>query len=129
MIVQDAESNWQFDIFALAEATPGHTLSLLAVHLHKAAGFMDTVDKAKFWCYARAIENGYLSTNPYHNRCRAHQSRFPSLIWHAVPDLARLQECTLICPDGLCCKCRWQAHTCYTSYPPIVVFNPLQCTN
>ena len=69
LMMQDAESNWQFDIFALAKETPGYTLSLLAVHLHKVTGFMDGLDEPRFTNYVRAIESGYLSTNPYHNRC------------------------------------------------------------
>ena len=68
MTFQDAETNWQFDIFWLSDATPVHTLSLLAVHLNKVTGFLHGMDQAKFWNYVRTIESGYLSTNPYHNR-------------------------------------------------------------
>ena len=35
VLLQGAEKTWQFDIFRLAEATPGNTLSLLAFHLFK----------------------------------------------------------------------------------------------
>ena len=36
--MQDAEENWQFDVYAFAEAAPGKTLSLLAWHYHKQGG-------------------------------------------------------------------------------------------
>ena len=69
-LLQDAENNWQFDIFAFAEATPGNTLSLLVYHFYKTAGLMSHYhfDPAKFWCFLQKIEAGYDMNNPYHNR-------------------------------------------------------------
>lgn len=68
LLTQGAETNWQFDIFALAEETPGYTLSLLAIYLHKALGWMSSFDETKFTRFVRLIEKGYVATNPYHNR-------------------------------------------------------------
>ena len=69
--LQAAEKNWQFDIFGLAEATPGNTLSLLAFHLFKQAGHVKkfSLDEGKLCRYLRKIEQGYDAGNPYHNRC------------------------------------------------------------
>ena len=70
--LQDAENNWQFDVFAFAEATPGTTLSLLTFHLLKHAGAPISdggqLTEAKLCRYLQRIEAGYDSTNPYHNR-------------------------------------------------------------
>ena len=70
MLQQDAENNWQFDIFELAEATQGYTLSLLAFHLYRQADFIKTFsfDEAKFVRCLRKVESGYNPNNPYHNR-------------------------------------------------------------
>lgn len=68
--VQDAENNWQFDIFGFAEATKGTTLSLLFHHLMKQSGFIQEfhLDETKLCRYAQKIESGYDANNPYHNR-------------------------------------------------------------
>lgn len=70
--LQDAENNWQFDVFAFAEATPGTTLSLLTFHFLKRSGAPISegghLDETKLCRYLQRIEAGYDSTNPYHNR-------------------------------------------------------------
>ncbi|DBA82086.1 TPA: hypothetical protein ACH3X1_016801 [Trebouxia sp. C0004] len=68
-LLQAAEKNWQFDIFGLAEATPGNTLSLLAFHLFKQAGHVKkfSLDEGKLCRYLHKIEQGYDAGNPYHN--------------------------------------------------------------
>lgn len=68
--MQDSENNWQFDIFSLAEETPGCTLSLLAAHLFAASGVCDdfSIDTGKLMTYLRKVESGYNAANPYHNR-------------------------------------------------------------
>ena len=70
--LQAAEKNWQFDIFGLAEATPGNTLSLLAFHLFTQAGHVKkfSLNEGKLCCYLRKLEQGYNASNPYHNRYR-----------------------------------------------------------
>ena len=68
--VQDAENNWQFDIFGFAEATPGNSLSMLVFHLVKSTGLISDCDlnETKLVACLRKIENGYDAANPYHNR-------------------------------------------------------------
>ena len=70
LLLQDAENNWQFDIFGFAEATPGTTLSLLFYHLTKQSGIIQEfhLDEVKLCKYAQKIESGYDANNPYHNR-------------------------------------------------------------
>jgi hypothetical protein len=67
---QDASTNWQFDIFALADATPGYTLSLLTFHVMKQSGLVQefSLDEPKLQAYLRQIEQGYNPLIPYHNR-------------------------------------------------------------
>ncbi|KAA6419051.1 MAG: hypothetical protein FRX49_11014 [Trebouxia sp. A1-2] len=68
-MLQDAESNWQFDIFAYAEATPGNSLSMLTFHLLKSTGLVQEFDlnESKLTACLRKIESGYDPANPYHN--------------------------------------------------------------
>ena len=68
--LQDAENNWQFDIFGFAEATPGHTLSLLTFHLLQTSGQIQdrNYDPTRLARYIRKVEAGYNASNPYHNR-------------------------------------------------------------
>ena len=69
--LQDAQTNWAFDIFGFAEATPGYSLSLLYCHLLNQSGIQDefpTMQIPTVVKYARRIEQGYNACNPYHNR-------------------------------------------------------------
>ena len=68
--LQDAESNWQFDIFGFAEACSGASLSMLAFHLYRQAGFVRDfrLNEVKLCAWLQKIEAGYNSNNPYHNR-------------------------------------------------------------
>lgn len=72
--LQKAEMNWQFDMFSLAEATPGNTLSLLAFHLINRAGFIQqfNLDEGKLCRFLQRVEKGYDASNPYHNRYACH---------------------------------------------------------
>ena len=67
--MQDAESNWQFDIFGFADATPGNSLSMLGFHLFKTSGLVQEfqLNETKMAACMRKIESGYNPTNPYHN--------------------------------------------------------------
>ncbi|KAL3130461.1 hypothetical protein ABBQ38_008282 [Trebouxia sp. C0009 RCD-2024] len=67
--LQDAGSNWQFDIFSFAEATPGHTLSLLAIHCMQQSGLAQHFQMIlpNLWNWVQRIESGYDANNPYHN--------------------------------------------------------------
>ena len=71
--MQDAESNWQFDIFAYAEATRGNSLSMLTFHLLKSTGLVQEFDlnETKLTACLRKLESGYDPANPYHNRSAA----------------------------------------------------------
>ena len=68
---QDATKQWQFDILGFAEATPGHTLSLMGFYMLKSQGFVSEfkLDEAKLCMYLRRIEQGYDDSIPYHNGC------------------------------------------------------------
>ena len=68
--MQEASTSWQFDMFAFAEATPGYTLSLLALHLHKQTGLINEfkISEQPLCRWLRRIESGYNANNPYHNR-------------------------------------------------------------
>ncbi|DBB02619.1 TPA: putative 3',5'-cyclic phosphodiesterase pde-3 [Trebouxia sp. C0006] len=68
-MLQDASTNWQFDIFALADATPGYTLSLLTFHVMKQSGLVQefSLDEPKLQAYLQQIEQGYNPLIPYHN--------------------------------------------------------------
>ena len=68
--MQDAENNWQFDVFGFAEAFPGQTLSMLGFHFYKQSGLIKhyQMDDHKMCNYLQKIEAGYDSSTPYHNR-------------------------------------------------------------
>lgn len=67
--MQDAENNWQFDVFRFAETAPGNTLSLLTFHLFTQAGLIERfdLDPEKLFRFFQKVEAGYSSGNPYHN--------------------------------------------------------------
>lgn len=75
--MQDAESNWQFDIFAYAEATPGTSLSMLTFHLLKTTGLVKDFNliETKLVTCLRRVEAGYDPVNPYHNRSPCYSSQ------------------------------------------------------
>ena len=81
--MQDAESNWQFDVHAFAEAAPGKTLRLLTWHYFKQCGLIDAhhLDAEKLFEWLSRIEAGYSAANPYHNR-QGVQSEVPSSKLH-----------------------------------------------
>ena len=72
--LQDAETNWQFDIFGFAEQAQGNALSLLSFHFMKKFAKIDKmgVDILKLATFVRVIEKGYDPKNPYHNRLAQH---------------------------------------------------------
>ena len=71
--MQDAENNWQFDIFGFAQATPGTTLSMLVFHLLKQCGMMQLLqmNEPKLIRFLQKVESGYDPANAYHNRYAA----------------------------------------------------------
>ena len=68
--LQDAETNWQFDIFGFAEQAQGNALSLLSFHFMKKFAKIDKmgIDVLKLAAFVHVIEKGYDPKNPYHNR-------------------------------------------------------------
>lgn len=95
--MQDAESNWQFDIFEFARQTPGQTLSLLACYLYQQSGFIQQfgLDQVKLRKYVQKIESGYSSSNPYHNNVHAAsvlQLSHMILFYGGLPEAVMLPE-------------------------------------
>ena len=67
--VQDAEHQWQFDIFALSDQLPHTCLSLMAFYLLKRTGLIAefSLNEQKLCRFLHRVENSYLNC-PYHNR-------------------------------------------------------------
>ncbi|DBA80258.1 TPA: putative 3',5'-cyclic phosphodiesterase pde-3 [Trebouxia sp. C0005] len=67
-MLQDAEKNWQFNMFKFAEETNGNHLSVLTFHYIKTAGLCSrfNLNEAKLSRFLCRIERGYLN-NPYHS--------------------------------------------------------------
>jgi hypothetical protein len=67
--LQDADRNWQFNMFKFAEETNGNHLSVLTFHHMKTAGLCTrfNLNEAKLSRFLCRIERGYLN-NPYHSR-------------------------------------------------------------
>ncbi|KAL3155900.1 putative 3',5'-cyclic phosphodiesterase pde-3 [Trebouxia sp. C0010 RCD-2024] len=72
-MLQDAESNWHFDVFGFDEECKGKGLSVLAFHLYKQAGFIRDFKlyEVKLINFLQKAESGYSSANPYHNSIHA----------------------------------------------------------
>ncbi|XP_060874567.1 uncharacterized protein LOC132948206 isoform X5 [Metopolophium dirhodum] len=64
---------WPFNAFALDTATGGRSLPVLCVHLFHWYGLMEhfKLDVVQVWKLFSLIEEGYHSTNPYHNAIHA----------------------------------------------------------
>lgn len=93
---QDATKQWQFDILGFAEATPGHTLSLMGFYMLKSQGFVSefNLDEAKLCMYLRRIEQGYDDNIPYHNWCALELHAAHILHTAAVYVTMSVQSCT-----------------------------------
>nr|CAD7573159.1 unnamed protein product [Timema californicum] len=64
---------WPFNAFTLDTVTGGRSLPVLCVHLFHWYGLMDhfNLDVVRVWKLFSLIEEGYHSTNPYHNSIHA----------------------------------------------------------
>ncbi|KAG6449166.1 hypothetical protein O3G_MSEX005893 [Manduca sexta] len=64
---------WQFNAFTLETVSGGRCLPVLCVHLFQIYGLIThfKLDAAKTWKLFSLIEEGYHSTNPYHNSVHA----------------------------------------------------------
>ncbi|XP_048506638.1 uncharacterized protein LOC105685760 isoform X3 [Athalia rosae] len=65
--------NWRFNAFALETVTGGRSLPVLCVHLFHWYGLLEyfKLDVVRVWKLFNLIEEGYHSTNPYHNSIHA----------------------------------------------------------
>ncbi|KAG5677283.1 hypothetical protein PVAND_007053 [Polypedilum vanderplanki] len=65
--------NWRFNAFTLETVTGGRSLPVLCVHLFQLYGLLDhfNLDVVRLWKLFSLIEEGYHSTNPYHNSIHA----------------------------------------------------------
>ncbi|XP_044732480.1 calcium/calmodulin-dependent 3',5'-cyclic nucleotide phosphodiesterase 1C-like isoform X3 [Chrysoperla carnea] len=64
---------WAFNAFALETAAGGRSLPVLCVHLFHWYGLLDyfNLDVVRVWKLFTLIEEGYHSSNPYHNSIHA----------------------------------------------------------
>ncbi|XP_066996585.2 uncharacterized protein [Anabrus simplex] len=71
--VLDRVWQWPFNAFTLDTATGGRSLPVLCVHLFHWYGLMDhfSLDVVRVWKLFTLVEEGYHSTNPYHNSIHA----------------------------------------------------------
>ncbi|XP_051174345.1 uncharacterized protein LOC127290025 isoform X2 [Leptopilina boulardi] len=65
--------NWRFNAFTLETVTGGRSLPVLCVHLFHWYGLFQhfNLDVVRVWKLFSLIEEGYHSTNPYHNSIHA----------------------------------------------------------
>lgn len=65
--------NWRFNAFTLEAVTGGRSLPVICVHLFHWYGLLDhfNLDVVRLWKLFTLIEEGYHSTNPYHNSIHA----------------------------------------------------------
>ncbi|XP_014247761.1 high affinity cAMP-specific 3',5'-cyclic phosphodiesterase 7A-like isoform X2 [Cimex lectularius] len=71
--VLDRVWKWPFNAFTLDTATGGRSLPVLCVHLFHWYGLIDhfNLDVVRIWKFFSLVEEGYHSTNPYHNAIHA----------------------------------------------------------
>ncbi|XP_063393934.1 uncharacterized protein LOC134679049 [Cydia fagiglandana] len=71
--ILDQSVLWQFNAFTLENVSGGRCLPVLCVHLFHIYGLISyfKLDAAKAWKLFSLIEEGYHSTNPYHNSVHA----------------------------------------------------------
>ncbi|XP_018914083.2 uncharacterized protein [Bemisia tabaci] len=71
--VLDKVWQWPFNAFTLDNVTGGRSLPVLCVHLFHWYGLLDhfNLDVVEVWKLFSLIEEGYHSTNPYHNSIHA----------------------------------------------------------
>lgn len=71
--VLDRVWQWPFNAFTLDTVTGGRSLPVLCVHLFHWYGLMEhfNLDVVRVWKLFSLVEEGYHSTNPYHNSIHA----------------------------------------------------------
>jgi hypothetical protein len=85
-VLQKLDS-WEFDVFALHEATNGHPLVVGGVHLMTHMGVLDKIPipKDKLATFLLNIERGYVATNPFHNAVHASDVMFTTNYFLGAP--------------------------------------------
>ncbi|XP_074099670.1 uncharacterized protein LOC141527864 isoform X2 [Cotesia typhae] len=65
--------HWRFNAFTLETVSGGRSLPVLCVHLFQSYGLINrfNLDVVRVWKLFALIEEGYHSTNPYHNSIHA----------------------------------------------------------
>uniref|UniRef100_A0AAG5DD10 Phosphodiesterase n=1 Tax=Anopheles atroparvus TaxID=41427 RepID=A0AAG5DD10_ANOAO len=71
--ILDRVNHWRFNSFTLETVTGGRSLPVLCVHLFHWYGLLEhfNLDVVRVWKLFSLIEEGYHSTNPYHNSIHA----------------------------------------------------------
>lgn len=78
---------WDFDVFALQDATNGHPLVVGGMHLMQRMGVLDRIPipKDTLAAYLNAIEQGYVPANPFHNAVHASDVMFTTHYFLQAP--------------------------------------------
>jgi len=84
--------DWDFDVFAFAEATSMHPLVVGGVFLFQRMAVLDKVcvPKDRLANYLLAIERGYVASNPFHNALHASDVMFTTHYFLQAPLLRDL---------------------------------------
>ena len=85
--VLDKMDQWDFDVFALHDATNGHCLVVGGVHLMTTMGVLDKIPipKDKLATYLQNVERGYVAANPFHNAVHAADVMFTTNYFLQAP--------------------------------------------
>lgn len=85
--VLEKMDHWDFDVFALHDATNGHGLVVGGVHLMTSMGVLDKIPipKDKLATYLQNIERGYVAANPFHNAVHAADVMFTTNYFLQAP--------------------------------------------
>jgi len=85
--ILDKLDQWDFDVFALDEATNGNPLAVGGMHLMTKMGVLDRVPipKDTLATYLQEIEKGYVRANPFHNATHASDVMFTTHYFMQAP--------------------------------------------
>jgi len=85
--ILDKLEQWDFDVFALDQATNGHPLTVGGMHLMMKMGVLDKIPipKDKLATYLNEIEKGYVPANPFHNAVHASDVMFTTHYFLQAP--------------------------------------------
>jgi len=85
--ILDKLDQWNFDVFALDEATNGNPLTVGGMHLMQRMGVLDRIPipKDKLATYLQEVEKGYVRANPFHNATHASDVMFTTHYFMQAP--------------------------------------------